>query len=99
MSDPTQAPRQTTRVMQAVQASHGRKDTGPRYALGSILLGFALASFALHMQSHTAALDVFEQRFIGGCGAAGLLILPPAEAGIRLALSIFSRVKPTGGGQ
>jgi hypothetical protein len=105
MTDPSQPPRQTTRVMQAMQASHESPLTVPRYVVGAVLLLFALGMFAFHVITHYGeSLGVFEQRFIAACALAGFGVMPPAEALVRFLFGLVGawrkfKAPPSGSGQ
>lgn len=96
MSDPVQ-PRQTTRVMAAVQAAqpaHTGENTGPRYAGGSILLGIAVSIYGFHIVQHpTIALERFDQIVIGFFGIAGFGVLPLSEWAVRFVVGLATAYK------
>jgi hypothetical protein len=92
MTEPTQAaPRQTTKVIQAVRDAHGQPSTVPRYLVGSALFLVGLGLFVNHVLEHHGTEGATEFRAILGCGIAGLLILPG------IAESMTAGIKGVGG--
>lgn len=95
MTPPVQ-PRQTTRVMAAVQAAqpaHAGDSTGPRYAVGLTMIALAVAFYGWHVGHPAIVLERFDQYVIGFLAVVGFAVLPLAEWALRFVVGLLTAAK------